>query len=166
MVFDAAQLRDQWPQIRDVVRQANVLVLASVSPEGFPHMTPIGSLHLGEDCAGHYLERFPVELVKNIAHSDRVEVLALNSKPSTWLRAMLKGRFDSLPGLRLRGRAGARREATPEERERWAHRVRRLRWMKGHDLLWSEMRLARDLHFDAYTPIRLGAMTHGLGLGT
>jgi hypothetical protein len=121
---------------------------------------------LNEDCAGHYLERFPVGLVNNLKQNDRVELLALNRKPGTWLRALVKGRFDSLPGIRLRGRAGARREATPEERERWARKVKWLRWTRGHDLLWSEMRHARDLQFDHFTPIRLGQMTNGLGLGT
>jgi hypothetical protein len=44
--------------------------------------------------------------------------------------------------------------------------VKWLRWTRGHNLLWREMRHARDLKFDDFTPIRLGPMTNGLGLGT
>jgi hypothetical protein len=64
--------------------------------------------------------------------------------------------------MRLRGHAGPRRPATEEEQERWQRKVRRLRFTKGHALLWSSMTYARDLRFDAYDPIRLGTMTEGL----
>ena len=86
----------------------------------------------------------------------------MDGSPGTWLRALVKGRFSTPPGIRLRGHAGERRPATPEEQERWQHRVRRLRWTKGHALLWSQMTHARDLRFEAFEPIRLGAMTAGL----
>jgi hypothetical protein len=64
--------------------------------------------------------------------------------------------------MRLRGHAGARRLATEEEQDRWQRKVRRLRFTKGHGLLWGGMTHARDLCFDAFDPIRLGAMTEGL----
>ena len=155
-------LEQQWPQIRSVFEQATTLLIASVSSDGYPHVTPIGSLYLRDDCTGYYLERFPVGLVKNLEHDDRVEAFALNGKPGTWLSALVRGRFREVPGGRLRGRAGARREATAEERERWARKVHRLRWTKGHGLLWGDMRHARDIRFEAFEPIVLGAMTAGL----
>ncbi len=152
----------QWPQIRTIFEKATTLVVASIGAEGYPHMTPIGTLCLRDDCTGYYLEHFPVGLAKNVERDDRVEVYALNGKPGTWLSTLIRGRFTAVPGGRLRGRASARREATPEERERWARKVRRLRWTKGHDLLWSNMRHARDIRFEAFEPIRFGVMTAGL----
>ena len=91
-----------------------------------------------------------------------VEVIALDGSPRTWLGGLLRGRFSSLPAMRLRGHAGPRRPATEEEQERWQRKVRRLRFTKGHALLWRDMTHARDLRFDAYDPIRLGAMTQDL----
>jgi hypothetical protein len=64
--------------------------------------------------------------------------------------------------MRLRGYAGARRVATQEEQDRWQHKVRHLRWTKGHGLLWGQMTHASDLRFDAFDRIRLGPMTEGL----
>ena len=123
-------LEQSWPDIRKVFSGANSFLIASVSPGGFPHMTPIGSLCLRDDCTGYYLERFPQELRRNLEQCDRVEVIALLSRRSTWLRALVRGRFDVFPAMRLRGHAGARRVATQEEQDRWQRRVHRLRWTK------------------------------------
>jgi hypothetical protein len=155
-------LERHWPEIRKIFQKATSFLVASISPEGFPHMTPIGTLYLRDDMTGYYLERFPQGLPRNLDHCDRVEVIALDGRPKTWLGGLLRGRFSSVPAMRLRGHAGPRRPATEEEQERWQRKVRRLRFTKGHALLWSRMTHARDLRFDAYDPIRLGAMTEGL----
>lgn len=155
-------LVESWPEIRKVFAQATSCLIASVSPDGFPHMTPIGSLWLREDCTGYYLERFPQALPRYLDQCDRIEVIGLISSPGTWLRALVSGRFGIFPGMRLRGHAGARRPATEEEQERWLRKVRRLRWTRGHALLWRTMSHARDLRFDGFEPVRLGAMTEGL----
>jgi hypothetical protein len=155
-------LEKQWPEIRKIFRKANVCLVASVSADGFPHMTPIGSLYLRDDLTGYYLERFPQGLRSNLDHCDRVEVIALDRSAGTWFGALLRGRFETLPAMRLRGHAGPRRPATEDEQDRWQRRVRRLRFTKGHGLLWSGMTHARDIRFDAFDPIRLGAMTEAL----
>ena len=155
-------LSRHWPAICDLFQHAGCLLIASVSPDGFPHITPIGSLMLREDCTGWYLERFPEGLPRNLETCERIEVIALNHSPALWLRALVSGRFASLPGMRLRGTAGPRRPATLAERDCWLQKVRRLRWTKGHALLWKNMTHARDLRFEAYDPIRLGPMTAGL----
>jgi len=155
-------LAQHWPEIRKIFQRANSYLVASISPDGFPHMSPIGTLWLRDDMTGYYLERFPEALPRNLDHCDRVEVIALDGSPGTWLRGLLKGRFPSLPAMRLRGHAGPRRPATDVEQARWQRKVRRLRFTKGHALLWREMTHARDIRFDAFDPIRLGAMTEGL----
>jgi hypothetical protein len=155
-------LEHNWKEIQAIFEAANVCLIASISPDGFPHMTPIGSLQLRDDCTGYYLERFPQALRKNLDQCDRVEVIALDRRTGTWLKALVKGRFSVLPALRLRGFAGARRAATLEEQERWLRKVHRLRFTKGHALLWRGMSEARDLRFDSCDPVRFGAMTEGL----
>jgi hypothetical protein len=155
-------LEQHWPEIRKIFLKASSYLIASVSPEGFPHMSPIGTLYLRDDVTGYYLERFPQGLRRNLDQCDRVEVIALDGSVGTWLGGLVRGRFATLPALRLRGHAGARRPATEEEQDRWQRKVRRLRFTKGHALLWGSMTHARDLKFDAFDPIRLGAMTEGL----
>ncbi len=71
------------------------------------------------------------------------------------LRALLLGRASRPFGVRLHGTAGERREATPEERERFLRRVRRFRFLRGHGLLWGKLRTVRDVRFDAIEPVRV-----------
>jgi hypothetical protein len=155
-------LQEKWPEIQKTFRSAKTILIASVSPDGFPHVTPISSVHLRDDCTAYYLECFPEGLRRNLEQCDRVEVIALRGGPAFWLRALVKGRFDSLPAIRLRGHAEARRPATQEEQDIWQRKVHAMRWTKGHALLWRHMTQARDIRFDTCDPIRLGAMTEGL----
>jgi hypothetical protein len=61
---------------------------------------------------------------------------------------------------RLSGTAGSRRWATDEEVARFRRRVRVVRRLKGHDMLWGADRIrARDLEFDLEHPVHLGTMT-------
>ena len=60
------------------------------------------------------------------------------------------------------GTAGERREATPRELELFHNRVKNYRMFKGYKMLWSRLRYVREIHFDAYEPIRIGALTRGL----
>jgi hypothetical protein len=103
---------------------------------------------------------------RNLRHDPRITVLAVDSSKSRWLGALMRGRFSVLPGIRLTGIAGPRREATDEERNRFLRRVRWLRRFKGHDLLWKELRFVREVTFDSARPVRTGVMTRGLWSGT
>jgi hypothetical protein len=150
-----------WPQVRQVFAGPGARVIASVNADGSPHVTPIGTLALRHDCTGYYLERFPTHLPRNIERDDRICVYADQSGLLTWLRHLIRGRFDRLVAIRLVGRAGARRPSTEQERERFLRQVRIFRWTRGHDLLWGNLQYARDLVFDSYVPIEAGQMTKG-----
>ena len=90
-------------------------------------------------------------------------MLAVDSGVLFWLKALFTGRFSRPPAVRLRGRAvGPAREATEAERALWLRRVRPLRFSRGHRLLWSNMRHARDVVFEEVEPVNAGAMTAGL----
>ncbi len=162
------QINDnQWAQIQSIFEDAFNssfhFAIATVNKDGSPHVTPIGSLMLLEDRKGFYFEEYASNLSRNLQHKKRVCVMAVNSNKWTLLKSFFLGKFLIPPGVRLTGTAGERREATAEERELFKKRVKHYRMFKGYDLLWSKLRYVREIHFDAYEPIRIGALTRGIG---
>jgi len=157
------EMRADWQAIKRLFRSSFSssfhYAIATVTENGEPHITPIGSLVLGEPCRGFYFEEFPRRLPLNLANKNQVCVLAVNSSRWFWLTALVRGRFTSIPAIRLHGRAGDLRDATDEERTLWQKRVKRLRLTKGYDLMWRNMRSVREIEFTRVEPVNLGAMT-------
>jgi hypothetical protein len=136
--------------------------MATVGEDGRPHLTPIGSVLLNEDGRGIFFDIFSSQLSQNLDRDPRVCVMAVDSGKSFWLASLARGRFSAPPALRLTATAGPRRPATRAEQQRWLHRVRPLRRLKGHHLLWRNLTHVRDLTFHAALPVHLGAMTRSL----
>ena len=159
-------LHHHWPQIKRLfvhtLRTSMHYAIVSVDEEGLPHATPIGSLILTEPGKGYYFEVFTNKMPRNLANQSQVCVMAIDSSKWAWLKALLRGRFGRPPGVRLYGVAGPRREATTEERNRWQHRVRHLRWTKGYKRLWQDLRYVRDIEFNRVDPVQIGILTRGL----
>jgi hypothetical protein len=156
--------RDHWRLVRRVFASAfassRSYAVATVGADGAPHVTPIGSLILQRPGQGFFFEEFPQQLSKNLDRDPRLCVLAVDSGRWLWLRALFTGRFARPPAVRLRGRAlGAAREATAAERALWLRRVRVLRPLRGHRLLWANMRRVRDVAFEEVEPVECGSMT-------
>jgi hypothetical protein len=155
-----------WSTIREVVNQAlkstHFCAVATVNPDGSPRISPIGSIILGEKGKAFYFEEFPKNMRQNLRQDQRICVLAVAGGFWFWLKSLFRGRFATPPGVRLIGRAGARRRATEEEVNRWQKRVRPFRRFKGYKLLWKDMRHVRDVTFDDFEPLRLGPMGRGL----
>ncbi len=153
----------RWNQIRrifhDAFKSSFHFSIATVNPDGSPHVTPIGSLILQDGQKGFYFEHYVSGLSRNLQRNKRVCVMAVNSGKWGMIKSFFLGRFIAPPGVRLTGTAGERREATPEERAMFIKRVRKYRMFKGYDLLWSRLRHVRDIQFDSYEPIRIGALT-------
>ena len=160
------QMIRNWPNIRrlfsETLKTSYHFSLATNDGQGNPHITPIGSLYLEREPKGYYFDLFSHTMNNNLKENDRVCVMAVPSRFSTWLSALWRGRFSKPPGMRLYGRIGAPREARPEEVARWQKVVRRTRWLKGHQLLWGEICMVRDIEFDDWSPVQLGQMTRGL----
>ena len=133
--------------------------IATVGPDGEPHVTPIGSVMLTEPGRGIFFDVFASHLSQHLDNDPRVCVMAVDTTKRFWLTAFARGRFDSPPAIRLAGTAGPRRTPTTEELQRWLRRVRSVRRFKGHSLLWGNRMHVRDLEFEAAIPVRLGAMT-------
>jgi hypothetical protein len=136
--------------------------IASVGENGTPHLTPIGSILLNDPGRGIFFDIFSSQLSHNLDRDPRVCVMAVDSSKRFWLASLTRGRFTAPPALRLTGTAGPRRPATPTEQQRWLHRVRPLRRLKGHQALWGDLTHVRDLTFHTALPVQLGTMTKHL----
>jgi len=159
---------DTWQQVRATLRRAQSsslhCAIASIGADGQPHVTPIGSVMLGEPGHGVYLDVLNVELGRNIDRDPRITVMAVDSGRRTWLSALLRGRFDTPPGVRLLGTAGPARPLTGSERDRFRRRVRFALRTKGGAQLWGRdgNYSARDLVITEVVPVRIPRMTTDL----
>jgi uncharacterized protein len=99
---------------------------------------------------------------RNLAFNRRVCLMAVNSSPAFWLSALFKGQFSSAPGVRLFGEVAEPREATPAEIRELEASIRLTSRLRGHKLLWADLRKVRDIRFDAFSPVAYPAMCGGL----
>jgi general stress protein 26 len=106
-------LRDNWEQIKIAfesgIKSSLHCAIATVSADGTPHVTPIGFIFLREDHTAYYFEEYTQKIPQNIEHNPRVCLLLVNSGRWFWVTALYRGKFASLPGIRLIGVAGDRR---------------------------------------------------------
>ncbi len=149
----------EWQVVRRVFQDGYAtsmhFAMATLGEDGGPRLTPIGSLVLGEPGHGYWVESYAVGLQRDLARNPRVCVMAVNTSRWQMLRALILGRASRPFAVRLHGTAGERREATAAEVERFLRRVRRLRFLRGHRLLWGKVRTVRDVRFDAIEPVRI-----------
>ncbi len=161
-----------WTELTELVERslltARYCALATVGPDGWPRIAPIGSLFFLEPCKAYYLEKFPKTTRANLEQDQRLCILAAPRSFRTFLKALFSGRFDTSPAVRLFGRAGVRRPATAEELRLWEERIRGFRFfrgLRGYKLLWENMEHVRELTIDTFEPVHIGAMTQGLFRG-
>ena len=156
-------LKDDWSNIYDHFNRAfrsNFHVsIASVTRDGIPSVTPIGSLFLNRDQTGFYFEKFPAKLRESASGNSNVCVLGVNSSTVLWLKALISMKFERYPALKLYGELGGLRKATEKEQKRLHRRMRFTRWTRGHNYLWGDMDTVRDISFTGVECINLGRMT-------
>lgn len=154
---------EQWTMVRRIVpraiRSSLHCSIASLNPDGWPHVTPIGSFLPTEKGMGVYFDAFNAQLAANVDRDPRVTILAAHSGPIMWGRSFLKGRFVSPPGIRLVGTVGVQRRSTTQEVERFHRLVGRLLRTKGGQRMWGSLSLVRDVTIERVVPIWMGAMT-------
>ncbi|ANM32217.1 hypothetical protein ABI59_11765 [Acidobacteria bacterium Mor1] len=136
--------------------------MASTDPDGHPRVTPIGSLMLKRDGTGCYGELFAHGLGKNVDRDDRVTILAVSASKWLWLDALIRGRFRTVPGARLRARIGELRDSTEVERRIWFRRIRGVRWTRGSKMIWEKLPHVREVTIESIEPVRIGPMTKHL----
>ncbi len=159
------EIGDHWKTIRKILdesRSSLQCAFATVNKNGSPHVTPVGSLFLRDDRTGFYFDGHFVNMTKNLERNPRVCVLAVNCNPAFWLNALKSGKFETSPAVRLLGSVGKKREATEEELSAWRNFVKFAVGTKGYDLIWKDLRMVRDIHFDSFEPVFMGEMTRTL----
>lgn len=158
-----AELTAQWPVIRKVWKSAMFGAFATVGADGWPSITPIGSVYLHPtEPRGYYHPVLTVRMPKHFVEQPRFELLFVSVNPAKWLSGLVRGRFDAPIAVRLRGRAmGPRRAINAEEAARWERMTRAVRWTRGYELLWKDVRFVQELTFERQVPVRLGAMRNG-----
>lgn len=156
-------LEANWQRIRRVFTQAFRSSLhysmATVTPYGLPHVTPVGSLILREPGRAIYFEEFTQRMPLHFRGNQNVCVLAVRSGLAFWISALIRGGFRTPPAIRLHGTVGAPRAATNEEIQAWQRRVGRLRFTRGHRMMWANMRTVRDVYLTRADGIHMGEMT-------
>ncbi|MGB4765844.1 MAG: pyridoxamine 5'-phosphate oxidase family protein [Rugosibacter sp.] len=160
------RIEEHWSEIKLVVARGQMSTIycsiASIAPDSTPNVTPIGTVFLRDDLSGYYFDHYTSALAKNIDANPNVCVMAVNAGRWFWLKSFWLGRFVSPPGVRLYGKAGPLREATPEEIRLIENRVRPTKWLKGSRLLWSGFTHVRDINFTSFRPITYPRMMEGL----
>jgi uncharacterized pyridoxamine 5'-phosphate oxidase family protein len=124
-------IKDNWQMIqqfcRIAMKSSRHLSFASINSDGTPHITPIGSLILRNNCTGYYFEEYTKKMPANFAENPNVSILAVNSGFLFWIKSIFSGKFDCSPGIRLSGKVGERRMATENEISEWHDRMKRAR---------------------------------------
>ncbi|WP_291327897.1 DUF2867 domain-containing protein [Desulfovibrio sp. UCD-KL4C] len=147
-----------WPEVTALFNQAHHASVATVDADGYPRITPIGSIIFSGEGRGYYFEKFPKSMRSNLDRDPRMTIMGVAPSFAFWLGVLWRGKFKSQPAIRLVCEAGARRKATPEELEAWLSKVRPFRHLKGHSLLWKEMSMLREFKVIRVESVELGKM--------
>ncbi len=162
-------LKHHWPEIQRVLKrgQASTIYcsIATISADGTPNVTPVGTVFLRGDCTGYYFDQYAAGLAANLDANPNICVMAVNAGRFFWFQSLFLGRFTSPPGVRLYGKALPKRQATPEEMAAIEARVRPSRWLKGSKLLWCNFTHVRDIEFTSFRPVSYPIMMEGLWSG-
>lgn len=145
--------------MRGVHQSGFYVSIASVTPDGWPHLAPVGSMMLGEPGQAILFQKYLRQSPRNWAHEERICIMGVNSSRWLWARALLLGRFPQPPGFRVQARViGPPRAARPEEIKRFQRRVGLLRYTPGGHALWGKMSVVRDLRLEKFLPLQIGSL--------
>jgi hypothetical protein len=135
-------------------------IFGTVDEDGSPRMAPYSSLILGKDRQGFYFDEFSSHLSRNLDRHQKIGVLLLTTKKWFWMKAVLSGRFNHAPGIRLMGTVGEKRAATDREIDAFKKPLRSLKVFRGYQPLWGIMKHGRDIHFDSFETVKCGSMVY------
>ena len=77
--------------------------MATVTPEGHPHVTPIGHVFFRDDMTGYYFDAYSQAMPRNLANNPRICLMGVTTSKRLWLPALIRGQFGAPPGVRLFG---------------------------------------------------------------
>ncbi len=155
-------LEKDWNKIRRYFRQYRKssfhFSISTISPDGNPWITPIGSLLLNHDGTGTFFEIFTNSMPTNLDKNQKVVIMGVNSGLWYWIRSTIAGRFKDPPALRLIGTAGKSRKATESEKKRLRRILSPFRMTKGYHKMWGNLDMVRDIKFQEVAEVNLGSM--------
>lgn len=155
-----------WQLIKSIVESAisssKHCSIASVDADGNPHLTPMGFVFLRDDGTGYYFEQYSKRLPKNYESNRNVCIMAVNSASPFWFKSLLKGRFESFPGVRLYGKVGDLRKANSTEIATLKRRIGPAKFLNGAQQIWSDLETVRDINFNAVEPVKYPKMMQHL----
>ena len=155
-----------WPLIKEIVyagiSSSKHCAIASVDADGNPHVTPIGFVFLRDDGTGYYFEQYSKRLPINYKSNRNVCVMAVNSALPFWFKSLLRGRFESFPGVRLYGKVGDVRKASDIEARALKQRIGSAKYLNGAQQIWNGLETVRDIEFHAAEPVKYPKMMQHL----
>lgn len=164
MTPGSLSITENWDGVKRLFKQSFKssfhYSVATVDNKGDPHITPIGSLMLTDPGHAIYFEEFTIQLPANLLLNNKLCILAVNSSKWYWIKSLIGGHFSSPPAVRLYGEAGECRQASEKEISRWQHRVKTMKFTRGHASMWSGMKTVRDIKITKIEPVAMGEMTH------
>lgn len=156
------QIHKFWGNLSHVTASPNLpyCIFATVDEDGSPRVAPYSSLILGKNGQGFFFDHFSQQLTKNLDRDRKICVLLLDSTRWFWMKAVLFGKFDHAPGIRLTGTVGERRKATAQEINAFKKPLRRLKLFKGYNPLWGVLQSGRNVCFHAFETVKCGPINY------
>lgn len=145
--------------IKNLVKKSLYCSISTVQKDGVPHCSPVGSVFLEDENRGYYLEMFTGAVQRAQSNNSHGCILVVNTSLLFWIKSLFKGYFPTPPAVRLLVKFGEKRPVSEVEEQRFRKRVRPLRMLKGHRLLWSRAEHAREFSIQKVIPVSLGKMT-------
>lgn len=146
-------------KIKPLFAKAMFTSVATVTEDGMPHVSPIGSVFLLNKDKGFYFEKFTKNIPKNNQNTPYATLMSVNVSKWFWLKSLLKGQFKTPPAIRLLVKLGELREESNQEASAFKRRVNIFKRTKGYDLMWKDMSLIREFEIVEYKPVYIGHMT-------
>ncbi len=146
-------------KIKPLFSQAVFCSVATVSAEGMPHVTPIGSVVLKDKNNGWFFQKFTQNIPNNSQHCEYATIMAVNDGRWFWLKSLLKGQFKTPPAMRLLVKLGELRPATEAESQKFKRRVKPFKHTKGYAMMWQDMAEIRAFEIIEYKPVFIDKMT-------
>ena len=146
-------------KIKPLIAQSTYCSIATVSKEGVPHVTPIGSVIIKTKDSGIFYEKFTKKIPENSKHNQLATIMFVNDGNWFWFKSLFKGGFKTPPAIRMVIKFGELRQERAGEGNIFKRKVKMFSFTKGHKILWSDMSHVREFEIIDFKPVFIGKMT-------
>lgn len=146
-------------KIKPLFAKSTFCSVATVTEEGLPHVSPIGSIVLLNKDKGQFFEKFTKNIPINTSQNSYATIMCVNDGKWFWLKSLIMGKFKTPPAIRLVVKMGALRVGTEKEGRIFKNKVKLFKKTKGYQMMWQEMSMIREFEIIEYKPVYIGKMT-------